>query len=263
MNTIFKYPRTPHLEGSRLQPGDEDLRAVPFSEIQGEHLVVEEKMDGANAAISFGEKGELRLQSRGHFLAGGGREKHFALFKQWATTHAAALWDRLGRRYVMYGEWLFAKHTVFYDALPHYFLEFDVLDTQTGVFLDTRARQQLLDAAPVVSVRVLREGRFRRIQELLDLIGPSHFIRPGHLERLGDYCREHELNVERVFRETDRSGQMEGLYIKAERDGAVTGRYKFVRAGFLTAVFKAEGHWLNRPVIPNQLQEGVDLFQGG
>lgn len=24
-NTILKYPRTPHLEGSRLQPGDEDL----------------------------------------------------------------------------------------------------------------------------------------------------------------------------------------------------------------------------------------------
>jgi hypothetical protein len=71
-----------------------------------------------------------------------------------------------------------------------------------------------------------------------------------------------DWDVERTFRETDRSGLMEGLYIKAERDGAVTGRYKFVRADFLTAVFKAEGHWLNRPVIPNQLQEGVDLFQG-
>ena len=28
--TIHKYPRTQHMEGSRLQPGDEDLEAVPF-----------------------------------------------------------------------------------------------------------------------------------------------------------------------------------------------------------------------------------------
>ena len=52
MNEIRKYPRTPHLEGSRLQPGDEDLSQIRFSEIQGKHLVVEEKCDGANSGIS-------------------------------------------------------------------------------------------------------------------------------------------------------------------------------------------------------------------
>ena len=41
---IRKYPRTPHLEGSRLQPGDEDLNQIPFSDIQGRHLAVEEKI---------------------------------------------------------------------------------------------------------------------------------------------------------------------------------------------------------------------------
>jgi hypothetical protein len=83
------------------------------------------------------------------------------------------------------------------------------------------------------------------------------------LERLGAHCREQGLDPDRVFRETDRSGLMEGLYIKAEQDDAVVGRYKYVRADFLTAVFKAEGHWLNRPVIPNRLREGADLFSGG
>lgn len=38
---IRKYPRTPHLEDSRLQPGDEDLRQAPFSVIAGKHIVVE------------------------------------------------------------------------------------------------------------------------------------------------------------------------------------------------------------------------------
>ena len=51
------------------------------------------------------------------------REKHFDLFKAWANTFAAQLWELLGARYVMYGEWLYAKHTVFYNALPHYFME--------------------------------------------------------------------------------------------------------------------------------------------
>src|SRR5512147_1209569 len=111
MYQIRKYPRTQHIEGSRLQPGDEDLEAVPFRDIAGRHLVVEEKIDGANCGISFSPGGELLLQSRGHYLTGGARERHYNLFKQWASTHAAAIYDRLGDRYVLYGEWLYAKHT--------------------------------------------------------------------------------------------------------------------------------------------------------
>ena len=87
---LKKYPRTPHLEGSRLQPGDEDLSQVPFSYIKGKHLVVEEKIDGANSAISFSEDGELLLQSRGHYLTGGYRERHYNLMKQWANIHQDA-----------------------------------------------------------------------------------------------------------------------------------------------------------------------------
>ena len=48
--------------------------------------------------------------------------------KQWANAHRDAFYEVLGSRYIMYGEWMYAKHSVFYDALPHYFLEFDVLD---------------------------------------------------------------------------------------------------------------------------------------
>ena len=131
MNTdysIIKYPRTPHIEGSRLQPGDEDLSQIPFDNIAGRHIVIEEKIDGANSALSFNPEGELLLQSRGHYLTGGYRERHYNLFKQWAGVHRDALWAVLGCRYVMYGEWMYAKHSIYYDALPHYFMEFDILD---------------------------------------------------------------------------------------------------------------------------------------
>ncbi len=91
MQPLLKYPRTRHIEGSRLQPGDEDLAAVPSPSWRGRHLVIEEKLDGANAALSFDDDGCLLLQSRGHYLAGGPREKHFALLKTWASAHQSAL----------------------------------------------------------------------------------------------------------------------------------------------------------------------------
>jgi len=260
MKQIHKYPRTHHIEGSRLQPGDEDLDAVPFERIANRNIVVEEKVDGANCGISFTSDGQLRLQSRGHYLTGGPREKHLALFKQWATTHQGAIFERLADRYVMYGEWLYAKHTIFYNALPHYFMEFDVLDVETGEFLSTPQRKELLAELPIVSVRVLFEGRMNRKKMLTELLGESHFIRPGHLERLGGHATEQGIDVDRVFRETDRSTKMEGLYIKVEESQVITERHKYVRPDFLTAVFAAEGHWLNRPIVPNLLLDKVDIF---
>jgi hypothetical protein len=255
-----KYPRTPHIEGSRQQPGDEDLDNVSFSKIANEYVVVEEKVDGANAAISFDRDGQLLLQSRGHYLTGGARERHFNLFKQWANSHSGSLWDVLGDRYILYGEWMYAKHTVFYDRLPHYFLEYDLKDRATREFLSTAARQQLLAGLPIVSVPILFAGNLRSHQHLLGLLQQSQFISDGHLDRLREVCIAQGLNAELAIRQTNQSVLMEGLYIKVETPELTIARYKYVRADFLTSILESETHWLDRPIIPNQLQAGVDLF---
>lgn len=257
---LLKYPRTYHIEGSRLQPGDEDLDAVSFEQIRGRHLVIEEKMDGANAAISFTPDGKLLLQSRGHYLIGGAREKHFNLFKQWAHTHAHALWPVFGERYIMYGEWLYARHTIFYNRLPHYFMEFDVLDKASKQFISTASRHDMLVGLPVVSVKVLKTGQCTSISQLIELVGNSFFIRKGHLDQLRKLCEDMRLNADRALNETDPSQLMEGLYIKIEEDDVVKERYKYVRASFLTTVLQSNSHWLTRPIIPNQLAPGVDIF---
>ncbi len=262
MLIMRKYPRTPHLEGSRLQPGDEDLDAVPFARLAGRFLVVEEKLDGANAGLRFDADGRLCLQSRGHFLTGGEREKHFHLFKQWAHTHADAFRQVLSSRYLLFGEWLYAKHTIFYDRLPHYFLEFDVFDTATGDFLSTERRRTLLAGLPLASVPVLRMGPIQNLDELTALVGPSLYKCAGWRERLTEIAQAKELDTERVWKETDPAGEMEGLYIKVEEDGRVVERYKYIRASFLASVLDSGGHWLKRPIVPNQLQDGVDLFGG-
>lgn len=263
MTAMRKYPRTPHIEGSRLQPGDEDLSQVPFSALRGQPLVVEEKIDGANAGVSFDAAGRLLLQSRGHFLTGGPRERHFHLLKTWAATHQDGLREALGARYTMYGEWMYARHTVFYDRLPHYFLEFDILDRETGDFLDTPSRAALLAGLPVVSVPVLHAGPLERRSQLTDLIRPSLYKSADWRASLDRVIAEGGLDPETCRRETDASDLAEGLYIKIERGGRVIGRYKYVRPSFLTAVLESGSHWLERPILPNLLAEGVDLYGGG
>jgi hypothetical protein len=260
MDQILKYPRTRHIEGSRRQTGDEDLDSVPFQQIAGRHLVVEEKLDGANCGIGFTSRGELQLQSRGHYLTGGPRERHFALLKRWAVAHQFALFRRLSDRYLMYAEWLYAKHTIYYDALPHYCLEFDVFDRESSEFLDTPRRRELLNGLPVASVPVLFGGTMEQVVELTTLVGQSAFIQDGHRSRLRQAAQRLGLDLDRVLRETDPGSQMEGLYIKVEEDGVVRERYKFVRHDFLSVVAASDSHWLNRPIIPNRLRSDADIF---
>ena len=231
MEQIYKYPRTRHLEGSREQAGDEDLKCVKFTEIQGKYLVLEEKVDGANCGVSFGRGGKMYLQSRGHFLNGGYGERQFDLFKLWAGCFEDRLYRLLGDRYVMYGEWLYAKHTVFYDRLPHYFMEFDIFDKQEKRFFSTRKRREFLSKAPFVqSVRVLAQ------------------------------CRKSKVDFEATVRQTDLTGVMEGIYIKVEDGDYVTDRLKYVRGSFLNTILDSESHWVNRPIVANVLADGVDLF---
>jgi hypothetical protein len=54
---------------------------------------------------------------------------------------------------------------------------------------------------------------------------------------------------------------MEGLYVKVEEDGEVAERHKFIRPSFLTAVLESGSHWMERPIIPNQLCQGIDIFE--
>lgn len=257
--SFVKYPRTRHVRGSRLQKGDHDLEAVPFEELRGKFLVVEEKIDGANAGVSF-ENGKLALQSRGHYLRGGPREAQFDLLKQWAGTWWDDLNILLDERYVMYGEWMYAKHTCFYDLLPHYFMEFDVYDRKTNVFLSTSARQKLLrehGGVVIEPVLVLAAGQFDKIEDLQQEIGRSHFKTQNWKAELTRQALLANEDPDFALEHTDPSDDMEGLYIKWEDEGTVKGRYKFVRESFTNAILEQEQHWHDRAIIPNQLRPGA------
>src|SRR5262249_37437189 len=160
------------------------------------------------------------------------RERHFDLFKRWAHGISAAIRPVLADRYIVYGEWLYAKHTIFYDALPHYFLEFDVLDRRDETFLSTPARRRLLGGLPLCSVPILPAGALAHAAGLKSPIARSAFKSRDWRARPLESARLPEHNPPIVERQTDGSDLMEGLYVKVEENDRVVERYKFVRADF-------------------------------
>ena len=158
---------------------------------------------------------------------------HFNLFKQWGACVSPRLRPVLGDRFVLYGEWLFAKHALDYSRLPHFFMEFDVMEKVSGKFLDTPSRLVMLSGLPIVSVKVIGQGAYDRLEGLTRLAGESSF----------------------------RDGPMEGLYIKHEEDGEVKGRYKYIRNDFIQKVVDMGDHWLNMPLTPNALAPDADIWR--
>lgn len=258
---LVKYPRTPHLQGSRLQQGDGEDGQIPYQQLLGQYIVVEEKLDGGNCAISFSEQGELLLQSRGHYLLGGGRERQFNLLKQWAVAHEDWLFDRLANRYILYGEWLHKKHSIFYDQLPHYFCEFDIWDRHNQYFLSTAKRHALLIDGPVISVPVLYAGKAPSKQQGLLALVKHSLAKTAHWQQcFQQIVQRQQLDLEKAWQQCDHSNLMEGLYLKLETAEQTIGRYKWVRADFVQSILDAKQHHSAQPFIPNQLATGVDLY---
>lgn len=258
---LTRYPRTPHLESSRLQDGDDDSDQLPLASLAGQFVVLEEKLDGGNAGISFTEGGELLLQSRGHYLVGGASERQFGPLKAWAAAHEAALLERLEDRYVMYGECLYAKHSVWYSQAPHIFAEFDVLDRHTGRFLSTARRRELFAGSPVLSVPVLYEGPMPSSLKAVRWLVKRSLAKSGDwVERMNAAIARAGQIPELVWKQTDRSHLAEGLYGKTESGEEVLGRFKWVRSDFVQAILDSGSHHARRPVLPNELAAGVDLY---
>lgn len=240
-DTFIKYPRTPHLFGSRGTDDDRHMdERSSRSFAQDPSLILEEKLDGTNVGIHFLASGRLVLQARGHEI-GEGEHPQYDLFKQWVSVKRATLEGMLADRYIMYGEWLYAKHSIHYRALPHYFFEFDIYDKTASAFLDLESRLILLDSTGIATVPVVHRGAATQ-DELWAMIGPSAF----------DSAFENPQT-----KRTD--ALMEGLYLRTENAGHVTGRAKLVRPAFVEKIQQSE-HWMHQAVTPNELRKGADLW---
>lgn len=236
-----KYPRTPHLFGSKGTDDDKHLGEKESKAfIADQSLIIEEKIDGTNVGIHFSASGEMVLQCRGHLITEG-MHPQYDLFKQWTVVKRHVLENHLESRYIMFGEWVYARHSIHYRKLTHYFFEFDIYDKEEAVFLDLEHRMALLEGMCIQTVPVVHKGKANR-EDLENLIGPSQF--DSHFE---NPLTKRPDNL------------MEGLYLRTEAGGRVTGRAKYVRPEFVEKV-KQSDHWQYQEMVPNLLTDDVDIW---
>ena len=171
---IFKFPRTRHLfdaggkgvsrddllmdEGEEqlfYSPGPSSKRGGPRKPQQ--LVAIEEKVDGANLGISIGGDFEIRVQNRSHFV-NSKTHKQFSTLGAWVEAHSASLFQILEpERHVLFGEWLYAKHSIYYTGLPGNFMAFDLYDQEVGRFFSWRERNRRLEGTGIPVVRQIAE----------------------------------------------------------------------------------------------------------
>jgi hypothetical protein len=238
---FVKYPRTPHLFGSRGTTDDKHLDKSDSDRFLSDpSLIVEEKIDGTNVGIHFTTAGQMVLQCRGHVITEG-MHPQYDLFKQWAMVKRPVLEEMLAGDFILFGEWMYARHSIHYRRLPHYFFEFDLYDKSRGAFLSLERRLAMLAGTGIHTVPVVHRGALKQ-SALEKLIGPSAF--------------DSHFDNPRTGRPDNR---MEGLYLRIEAGGVVTGRAKAVRPEFVEKIIEST-HWQQQTMVPNVLADGADIW---
>ncbi|WP_028324425.1 RNA ligase family protein [Desulfatirhabdium butyrativorans] len=223
---FFKFPSTPHLAtmpGVDIR-GDKVLTALERDAFLTYEVTVEEKVDGANLGLSFDSHGNIRAQNRGAYLhlPGSGQWKKLG---EWLARHIDALFEHLSDRYILFGEWCYAQHSICYENLPDWFLAFDVYDREAGRFLATAHRDRLLGKMHISQVPDIARGRFT-YPEIEDLLSQSKLT----------------------------NQPAEGIYLRIDHGDWLEQRAKLVRPAFIQSV---EQHWSRSAIRPNRLTHDV------
>lgn len=223
---FFKFPSTPHL----ATLGDFDIRDDKvMSESQRNSflrnkLTVEEKMDGANLGISFDVYGNIRTQNRGayfHLPASGQWKK----LEKWLDSRTDLFFEILGDQYILFGEWCYARHSVFYSQLSDWFFGFDVYNRKEAQFLSSNRRDLLFNKMQIAQVPAIARGHFT-LADLKKLFSQSKF--------------------------SDQPA--EGLYLRLDQAKWLAQRAKLVHPVFIQSV---EQHWSSSAIIPNRLSSEI------
>lgn len=185
---LLKFPRTPHAVNLGSATRDdkiashEDITGL-FTAVDGLTVVVEEKVDGANMGISINRNGTIVAQNRSHFVSSS-YHPQFALLDKWIHRHSDDLWEILEPgRHILYGEWLYATHSVYYSTLPDWFIAYDIFDRKENAFLPRDIVRAMISRTKISHVPIVFEGEISCLDHLISLVdGPSAYSEDGRRE---------------------------------------------------------------------------------
>ena len=220
---FVKFPTTQHLLwlGSATAREDKVLARTEAEEFLRGPVSIEEKVDGANLGISFDHGGNLIAQNRGGLLEPG-MKGQFAPLWNWLSERESRLFDALGDRLTIFGEWCCACHSIQYTLLPDFFLAFDVYDRHEQRFMNSARRDELIAELELGVVPKIATG-ILRLNEIPRFLGKSSLY----------------------------DGPMEGVYLRREGVSWLTQRAKVVRAEFVQQIGK---HWSKQSLVLNKLK---------
>ncbi|CAM9835639.1 unnamed protein product [Discosporangium mesarthrocarpum] len=230
-HTFVKFPRTLHLFDTGGYAVSRDDLVLDIGEasnlfFSGDDIVVQEKLDGANLGIWLDGKCQVMCQNRAHLIS----SKSAGQFKSlgvWIERHRRELCNILQpRRHVLFGEWLYARHSVEYTKLPGYFLAVDLYDRHAGRFVSSRVLQEVLHGTTIPRVPTIHTGSLAGINDVRALL-ETH-------SRFGE-------------------GFVEGVYLRKESVDWLLARSKSVRPDFLRSIYEGN-HWSRGPLVKNGVQ---------
>lgn len=167
---FVKFPKTKWLPlGKKPCGGEHCLNEKALEQLFSKEVRISEKLDGANVGISFIDD-ELRLQKRGGFIETREHPQYQA-FRQWIYERYDKF-SRLENDTVIFGEWLYAKHSIYYNRLPNYFFMFDVW--KEGKFLTVPEWDELADRLDLYTVPFIFHGKLS-VGDIPDLIKKSKY----------------------------------------------------------------------------------------
>lgn len=207
---IPPFPKTPHLPSSRNHDSGD---VVADSVVLSSYVCVEEKVDGASVGFSS-DDGNPVVRNRNNMLKKGYARKDTPAKKQFRPiwnyfydnkNKFNAVFDK--GSYVIYGEWMWAQHGIYYDSLPDWFIAYDVYDLENQFFLSPNLARSMLIKAGFECPQLFFEGQ----SDELDL--------------------ESIPGLSRVKSKWS-SDTIEGVYIKSHDGSRLLHRYKYVRDDF-------------------------------
>lgn len=210
MTQYYKYPRTFHLEWSKGLTTD-DKRIDSIDSFIGKRVIVSEKMDGESTSLYPDHLHARSIDSKHHPS------------RNWIKQLHAQICFNIPEHNRFCGENMFAKHSIFYDKLPSYFLLFSMwTDEICWSWDDTVEWAKLLglETVPVLYDGIWDEDKIKACWTGVSKFGPEqegYVVRVAHEFSLDDFSK----------------------FV-----------VKFVRENHV----QTSSHWLNQKIIPNLLK---------
>lgn len=226
------YPKTNHLAFSKEKEVLDIDDKKSFLHLENKKIVIEEKVDAQAIGIFFND-GLLYLLFRSQYYC---PEKNITLPKelhncyQYFKDNEELFFEILLENKIMYGEWMEYTHTINYDKLPSYFLEYDIYCKEKGFFLSTNKRKELLNS-------------YKEIQSIY----VHEELNPFNYEKFKDLINTNKLS------QYANNLLHEGFYIKVENNEQVLERFKWIEPKFFNDVI-ASKHWREKSLKRNFLK---------